>query len=294
MEVRKRIQMIPVDQIHVLNPRNRDKRKFAEIVASIAKLGLKKPIAVSLRRELEGDAEYDLVYGQGRLEGFIFLGQTKIPAIVSDFPRETRLLISLTENFARRTPRMFEMVRQIGIMRDTGYKNCDISRLIGVDESIVSSMLHLLDNGEERLLQAVETDHIPITVAMQIAKASGDQAQAALSKAYEKGLLRGKALDVARRLIERRNTYGKAFRGNTRKDVPPVTTGSIMRVFEEESKRQQSSIAHARLCEARLGFVTNALRTLLADENFSNLLRAEKLDTIPAYLAERIQEESVS
>jgi ParB family chromosome partitioning protein len=35
-------------------------------------------------------------------------------------------------------------------------------------------------------------------------------------------------------------------------------------------------------------FVVGALRDLFSDENFVNLLRAEGLDTLPKYLAERV------
>jgi len=71
MDKLKKIQIIPVDKIHILNPRNRDAKKFAQIQASIRNLGLKRPIVVSLRSELRDDSEYDLVCGQGRLESVI-------------------------------------------------------------------------------------------------------------------------------------------------------------------------------------------------------------------------------
>ena len=38
----------------------------------------------------------------------------------------------------------------------------------------------------------------------------------------------------------------------------------------------------------RLLFIAGALRRLIADENFTTLLRAEGLDSIPKYVAERI------
>ena len=41
--------MIPIAEIHVLNPRQRDQKKFEVIVNSIKNLGLKMPINVSLR-----------------------------------------------------------------------------------------------------------------------------------------------------------------------------------------------------------------------------------------------------
>jgi len=55
MDKPQNTQMIPIDKIHILNPRNRDKRKFGEIVSNISHLGLKRPIVVSRRGEIEGD-----------------------------------------------------------------------------------------------------------------------------------------------------------------------------------------------------------------------------------------------
>ena len=72
------IQSIPIRAITVLNPRERNKREFNDLVTSIARLGLKKPITVSQRK----DGGYDLVCGQGRVEAFLALGQTEIPAVV--------------------------------------------------------------------------------------------------------------------------------------------------------------------------------------------------------------------
>ena len=62
------IKMIPIERIRILNPRQRDQKKFEIIVQSIKNLGLKKPIQVSLRAtdEAEGPG-YDLVCG--RLSG---------------------------------------------------------------------------------------------------------------------------------------------------------------------------------------------------------------------------------
>lgn len=58
------IRSVPVSAITILNPRVRNRRIFDELVASIANLGLKKPITVSPRE----DGGYDLICGQGRLE----------------------------------------------------------------------------------------------------------------------------------------------------------------------------------------------------------------------------------
>ena len=47
-------------------------------------------------------------------------------------------------------------------------------------------------------------------------------------------------------------------------------------------------VRKAEFAQQRLIFVVGALRQLLTDENVINLLRAERLDTLPKYLAERV------
>ena len=43
------VQLIPIEQIFVVNPRHRDPKKFAIIVQNIKNIGLKVPIQVSRR-----------------------------------------------------------------------------------------------------------------------------------------------------------------------------------------------------------------------------------------------------
>ena len=91
------VQMIPVNQINVLNPRSRNKIVFQSIVSNISNLGLKRPITVARRMEPTEGKPYDLVCGQGRLEAFIALGQSEIPAIVKDASREDCFLMGLVD-----------------------------------------------------------------------------------------------------------------------------------------------------------------------------------------------------
>ena len=93
-----KVEMIPVNRIRIINPRVRDKKRFAEIISNIGSIGLKRPITV--RRH--GDDDYEVVCGQGRLEAYMALGQTEIPAIVSTYDRKEAMLASLVENIARR------------------------------------------------------------------------------------------------------------------------------------------------------------------------------------------------
>lgn len=82
------VQMVPISQITVLNPRARSKATFNALVDSIAKVGLKKPITVNRCRQTNGKPIYEVVCGQGRLEAYISLGEAQIPAIVVDVSEE--------------------------------------------------------------------------------------------------------------------------------------------------------------------------------------------------------------
>ena len=95
------VKMIPVNQIDVINPRGRGQKKHQLIINNIAKIGLKKPITVSEKKQ-QGEKKYNLVCGQGRLEAFIQQEQDLVPAIVINASEQDCLLMSLIENLARK------------------------------------------------------------------------------------------------------------------------------------------------------------------------------------------------
>lgn len=284
------VQLIPIDSINVLNPRSRNKYVFDGIVTNISHLGLKKPITVARKAEPQDGKEFDLVCGQGRLEAFVALGQTEIPAIVRDATREDCFLMGLVENLARRHLRPVELLREISSLKSRGYTTAEIAQKIDVHKSYVVGITQLLKNGEERLLNAVEKRRVPLSVAMQIANADEEGVQRALHQAYEEKTLRGRKLLTVRRIIEHRKVNGKSFgHGPRRRNSGPQTADSLVKVYRQEADRQKLLVKKSRLTEHRLLFIVSALRNLFQDENFRTLLRAEGLDTLPAYLAERMQ-----
>ena len=127
----KQVTKIPTDRIRILNPRVRNRRAFEEMVANIASIGLKRPITVAPRPGTD-PTEYDLVCGQGRLEAFIELKQTQIPAIVIDADESQCLVMSLVENCARRQHNPIDLMREIGTLRQRGYSDRQIGAKIGV------------------------------------------------------------------------------------------------------------------------------------------------------------------
>ncbi len=284
------IEMIPVDQIAVINPRIRNKKTFLQIVDSISKVGLKKPITVG-RNENGGDEPtYKLVCGQGRLEAFISLGELAIPARIVDVTEEDGQVMSLVENLARRKHRPLELLHDIGELGKRGYSDKEIATKTGLSYEYVHSIRHLLEEGEERLLTAVETGQIPVSVAIDIADADEEGVQEALAQAYQNGLLRGKKLLSAKRLVEQRRRRGKALRqgphvlGRSR----IMSSEALVRAYEREADRQRLMIKKADVTQSRLLFVVEAVRQLLADRNFVTLLRAEGLATMPRPLADLI------
>jgi len=284
------VQMIPIDQINVLNPRSRNKVVFQSIISNISNLGLKRPITVARRTEPADGKFYDLVCGQGRLEAFAALGQAEIPAIVKEASKEECFLMSLVENIARRQLRPLELLREISSLKSRGYSTTEIANKIDVHKSYVTGISHLLKDGEERLISAVETGRIPLSVAMQIANTDEDGIQRALCQAYEDKTLRGRKLLAVRRIIEARTTNGKSSNQGVRRKVDRLQSAEgLVRVYRQEADRQKLLIKKSQLTEHRLLLILSALKNLFRDENFVTLLRAEGLDTIPAPLAEKIQ-----
>jgi ParB family chromosome partitioning protein len=125
---------------------------------------------------------------------------------------------------------------------------------------------------------------------MQISSSDEAGIQQALCEAYEDKTLRGRKLLTVRKIIEQRKIKGKRFnQGSTHKSERVPTAEALVRVYRQEADRQKVTVMKARLTENRLLFIVTALRNLFQDENFVTLLKAETLDTLPTYLAEKIQ-----
>lgn len=284
------ILMIPVEQIDALNPRERNGRVFEQIVSNIKDIGLKKPITVTPRTGADGSSRFLLICGEGRLKAYKELGETLIPARVVRVSDQDAFLMSLAENIARRQYRPLELLAGIAQLRDQGYDKKTIARKTGLSGEYVNGILSLLQDGEERLLVAVQQGRIPLNVALTIVGAGRDDkaVQGVLQQAYESGTLRGVQLIQARRVIERRRTLGRSVARGMPRKATDVTPSSLVRSYQQEVERQKLLVRKAEFVQQRLLFVVEALRQLLADDHFVTLLRAEGLETLPKSLADRI------
>jgi ParB family chromosome partitioning protein len=283
------VKTVPIEQINILNPRVRNQKIFQNIVKSIEKVGLKRPITLR-KGSSTSDKAYDLICGQGRMEAFIQLGRSAIPALVVDADEEQALIMSLVENLARRQHRTMDLLQGVEILRGKGYSHKIIASKTGLSVEYIKDVALLLEKGEQRLLVAVENGTMPISVAVEIATASSDDVQKALHDAYDKNLLRGKKLIEAKRLIDLRQRFGKAVHQRPSKSSSEkVTARQVLRLYENEVRRKRQLAQKASNTENSMIFITEAMRHLLKDTAFTNLLESEAMTAMPKPLAELCQ-----
>ena len=280
----------------MLNPRARNRRQHREIVDNIDAVGLKRPVTVRRHPGGNGDT-FDLICGEGRLDAFRMLGAVEIPAVVIDAEEDDCLVMSLVENIARRQHRPIDIMHEIGSLRRRGYNDAQIAEKIGCTPSWANMIGQLLERGEERLLAAVETGLIPVSLAVDIARAESEDAQGVLLEAYEGGKLKGKKLGAVRRMLDQRMRQRKGVPDSglgRRSARRRITATEMMRLYQQEAEKQRMLVKKSDFTQARLLFVIEALKDLVSEESFSTLLRAEGIDTMPRALAGRVYGKALS
>lgn len=287
--IQEQIELIPINEIRVTNPRSRNKQVFQTIVSNIRAVGLKRPITVCRRTPDSDGTQYDLACGQGRLEALIELGEKKIPAIVVEAPPEQQLLMSLIENIARRPPSNRDLLREIKTLRERGHKTTEIARKLGLDRAYILGIVKLLERGEEGLVEAVEAKRLPITIAVTIAGGNDEELRRALTLAYEKGDLRGAKLISARRIIAQRLAKQRGT-SKVRQFKRKISADALVRDYQRHAEKNRKFINKAATTSQRVALLIAAIRQLLADEHFVTLLRAESLTSMPECLSARLGE----
>ena len=225
---------------------------------------------------------------QGRLEAFLAVGQTQIPAFVIDASQEQALIMSLVENLARRHHRSLDLLQGIALLKRQGYEPEAIAAKTGLGAQYVGNIINLIERGEERLLAAVEVGHIPLTIAVDISLAGADD-QRALQDAYENHKLRGKKFIIAKRLLELRKRRGKVYRtgghyGSRNRAGLSISADDVLKVYRKEVDRKRLLTRKADAAQNKLLFVTEAMRQLLQDDRFNILLKEEAVTSIPKQL----------
>lgn len=283
------IILVPIDEVHILNPRVRNQAIAEEIRRNIRNVGLKRPITVTLSTDAKTGKKYDLVCGQGRLEAFIDAGEMEIPAIVIDADKESAHIMSLVENIARRNNNPMELLNGIKFLKSQGYDDVAIAEKTGLGREWIRGIIRLLEKGEERLVSAVEKGRMPLYIALKIATEDEAAVQRALTEAHAAGDLVGGKLIAVQKLLDRRNHYGKKLStsSNKRKEISVYDLNAL---YAADIKRKKRLMAKAEQLKQVLAYAAAALNKLLRDEHFINQLKAEGMNDVPQQLAEMLRE----
>ena len=283
------IILVPVEEVHILNPRVRNQVIAEEIRRNIRAVGLKRPITVTLSTDPKTGKKYDLVCGQGRLEAFMDAGEAEIPAIVIDADKENAHIMSLVENIARRNNNPMELLHGIRYLKAQGYDDTEIADKTGLGRDWIRGIIKLLDNGEERLVSAVEKGRMPLYIALKIATEDEAAIQVALTEAYETGQLVGGKLIAVQKLFNRRNHFGKKMSSPPKSRKAP-SVEELNALYTNDIKRKKRLMAKAEQLRQILAYTSAALNKVLHDEHFTNQLKAEGMNDIPRQLAEKLRE----
>ena len=272
------VTKVPIQDINVINPRKRDKEKFEEIVESIRRVGLLKPILIN-SHYLEEKGEYELLCGEGRLLACMRLGHEKVLAEIVNCSRKTGYVISLVENMARKKYTTIELAKLISNLHLKGTTIEELSKITNRSKSYIIEYLRLMKNGEERLIVAVEENRLPISLAARIARSPDGKIQDLLMEAVEQKLMSNNDVDKVRKLIETRMSGKKKFSKNTKKEdstsKASLSVNQLKKNFRRTIKRQEKYIEKCQRLESMVSLLQGFIETLLNNEHFRNLIIKE-------------------
>jgi ParB family chromosome partitioning protein len=173
-------------------------------------------------------------------------------------------------------------------MTGRGYTHQEIARKTGLSYDYVHGVGRLIDRGEQRLLRAVESRTIPLSVAVDIAESDDHGVQRALHLAYESGQLKGRRLLAAKKLVEDRRRMGKRLNVH---HSQKMSTATLLKAYREDVERKRDLIRRANGAHDRLVLIVEAVRRLRKDEVFNGLVEDEGLSSMPDAISQRLGEQ---
>jgi ParB family transcriptional regulator, chromosome partitioning protein len=270
----RRREMIPIDNIRVMNSRTRDEGQFALNVQSIDSIGQIKDIRVN-DKFLAKEGLYELICGEGRLIAHRRLGRTHIRAEVVTCSRKQAHLESLVENLARTRPGTMYFARELKALHDEGWNYDQIAQIACRSMEYIRQYVRLVENGEDRLIQGVEQDVFPISFAVLVAQADDATIQNVLMDAFDQGIVNSNNFARARAIITAR------LDGRKRKEPVAYTVAALTQDIASTTEAKDSFAREAQGKESRLYMLLDGLTVLWCDTAFMELLLAEKLDKHP-------------
>ncbi|MDI9222120.1 ParB/RepB/Spo0J family partition protein [Pantoea sp. EA-12] len=279
---RQKVEMIAIDVIKVVNERSRNKVVHDEITETIHSSGLRRPVTV--RKIKDENYQYALICGQGRLESLSLLGEKFVPAIVKDVSSEDAYVMSLVENIARRKPRANELYERIREMYLSGVSEEAISEYVGCSVHWVQSVLLLLNRGEQKLLSIVESGDIPIYMAVEFARCSGEENQDILIEAYDKGIVKHHNVTKIREILEMRSAglKGNANLAYTKRQTSKkITPEQLLDIYQKSVEEHKNILRKYETVVESITLCKRIMSNLLKNPDFIRVLSEEGLNSVP-------------
>jgi ParB family chromosome partitioning protein len=270
----RRREMIPVDKIKVINSRTRDETQFALNVQSIEANGQLKDIRVN-DKFLAKTGYYELICGEGRLIAQKRLGNTHIRAEIVACTRKQAYLESLVENLARSRPGTMDFARELKNLHDEGWGYDQIAQVACRTVEYIRQYIHLVENGEERLIQGVEQEVFPISFAILVASTDDAGIQNVLMDAFDRGIVNSQNFARARAIIRTRMDRRKRRGG--REATADYTVATLTSDIANTVQAKESYVREAQGKETRLFALLDGIETLRQDAVLLELLQAEGL-----------------
>lgn len=272
---------IKIDKIKIINPRERDPARFEENVASIQRLGLKRPIVVNTRF-IKEHGMYELVCGQGRIEAYQKLSFDTIPSLAVDVDRETALIMSIAENATRSTPPPIWFAQVIKGFADTGMPIEQIALILDRPPDKIRQYLQLISKGDKILIEAVERGTVSVSSALAIIVESDGDLQALLTRGIENRLFDFSEIPAVRKLIHAKMKF---YQDNAKRAEKPkyqnMTLDDLRKEIKKTLDKQEEFIRKSRRHENQLLVLTEDLKRLFADNEWITLLQSNGLDNYP-------------
>ena len=140
---------------NIKQPRKQfNKEELESLSSSIKEKGIIQPILV--RKNIEED-NYEIVTGERRWRAAQIAGLHSIPVIIKKFSDQEVMEIALVENIQRENLNPVEEARAYKFLSGQhGYKQEQLSKIIGKSRSHISNMLRLLDLPEVILQSLIQ------------------------------------------------------------------------------------------------------------------------------------------
>jgi ParB family transcriptional regulator, chromosome partitioning protein len=181
--------------------------------------------------------------------------------------RKEALLQSLIENIARTKPGSMDFARELKRLHDEGWDYKQIAKIACKSEEYIRSYIRLVEQGEERLIQGVESGVFPIKFAIQVASTDDSQIQGVLMDAFAKAWSRpitSVRLDGSsqrRAKLSRRSAVNRDY-----------TVNQLQQDIAETTRVKTSYVREAKSKENRFMTLCSGVNTLFQDAALVELL----------------------